>query len=1004
MPSFTKYKLQIYSFSLHFRLCGSTLDRELPAVRSELVSKIWSLLQKKKMPLTTVHYNALLRVHLENGHKFSAEEVLADMRQQGAGPDKETYQCLISRHCQDGDIEGAHKVLMMMKTQGITINENIFNSLILGHGEAGELARSHGMLRLMKQSGLAPSQETFLTLACAYAKHGDMAGVERVMAESEAAGAEFSDGDYLELVFILSESGQKEQVGRLLAFTHPETEEFSRMASHLVVRLVNSGHDDVAYSLVQYNAEQSCEEGGRLVSEEFLEQIVRVGRPVTKLLWLVHDMADKKLMSGGLDKMVDIALQYKNFALSYKLADILLSEGGKIEERVFSDLLKIAVKSKSDEDILSCAKFGRKLGFLTADILKKQIFPNLENWPELVVTSLEEAEVGREVTVTPMVEWLIGQGKTEAAGTVAGIFSEHVDSKLKFLTSTIKTVNTVCNHFHEPSLSSSLPPPAPTAPSAQPESPPPSVNISSLGQQELEELINCPSNSPGARGQAYLRLLEMFATSGAVARAIQLAERLQAEENLHLPQFFDMFGCLVEPLLAQQPPHYTGLQTFTFNPHINQFVPMPLQSLPQPGFAFHPVMFSPGQPQPFYPPPAQVMEGGERTETDSGMTTPSTPSNIPLHSDPAANTEQMSTTPRLSVSGTTTPSIFSDVSEYNYEANVLHRQLKRSLAAESPSEGLEALVAMESLGKTTNVTETSALIEQLIRAEMMMEASNLTKGMLVRNTHPLPKIFRFLLNKLAVAGSVEEILELGQLLPTKIKKDVSFDNRLCNAYLAAGRGREFLEMMIASVEQATVFNDPEQIARIKDQFPRGGAMGLLDSYPELLDRYTTLAVKFATIDYVAPMNVLWTYHFINGNSEIAESIWQNYVKNSNQIMFQKVCQVARSTGNTNLAFDLVRQLAEADQVTSGARGIAYSCLLDCLCISKRHKEAFAALQEALEHKVTIEDINRTALLRLKQGLEDEGEVFPIRIPPKNSRRDYDGNLTQESSRDWNELC
>merc|ERR1719220_81523 len=784
------------------------------------------------------------------------------------------------------------------------------------------------------------------------------------MGESEAAGAEFSDGDYLELVYVLSEAGQKEQVGRLLALTHPETEEFSRMASHLVVRLVNSGHDDVAYSLVQYNAEQSCEEGGRLVSEEFLEQIVRVGRPVTKLLWLVHDMADKKLMSGGLDKMVDIALQYKNFALSYKLADILLSEGGKIEQRVFSDLLKIAVNSESDEDILSCAKFGRKLGFLTGDVLKKQIFPHIENWPELVVTSLEEAGVGREVTVTPMVEWLIGQGKTEAAGTVAGIFSEHLDSKLKFLTSTAKTVNTVCNHFHEPPLTSSLPPPVPTpAPSVQParpESPPATINISSLTQAELEELLANQTNSPAARSAAYLRLLEMFATTGAVAGAIQLAERLQAEENLHLPQFFDLFGCLVEPLLPQGPQYY-GQQPFTFNPHLGQFVPLPLQP---PGFAFHPVMFNPGQPQPFYPQQAQMPEQA----------------------------------------GTTTPSIFSDVSEYNYEANILHRQLKRSIATESPSEGLEALVAMESLGKTTNVTETSALIEQLIRAEMMMEASNLTKGMLMRNTHPLPKIFRFLLNKLAVAGSVEEILELGQLLPTKIKKDVSFDNRLCNAYLSAGRGKEFLEMMIANVDRATHFNDPEQVNRIKDQFPRGGAMGLLESYPELLDRYTTLAVKFATIDYVAPMNVLWTYHFINGNAEIAESIWQNYVKNSNQIMFQKVCQVARSTGNIDLAFGLVRHLADASQVTSGARGIAYSCLLDCLCISKRHKEAFAALQEALEQKVTIEDINRTALLRLKQGLEEEGEVFPVRIPPKNSRREYDGNLTQESSRDWNELC
>ena len=47
------------------------------------------------------------------------------------------------------------------------------------------------------------------------------------------------------------------------------------MTSHLVVRLVNSGHDDVAYNLVQYTVDQSTEEGGRRVSEEFLQQIVR---------------------------------------------------------------------------------------------------------------------------------------------------------------------------------------------------------------------------------------------------------------------------------------------------------------------------------------------------------------------------------------------------------------------------------------------------------------------------------------------------------------------------------------------------------------------------------------------------------------------------------------------------------------------------------------------------------------------------------------------------------
>ena len=44
-----------------FRLCGSTLDQEMPTARSGLVSRVWALLQDKQIPLTTVHYNALLR-------------------------------------------------------------------------------------------------------------------------------------------------------------------------------------------------------------------------------------------------------------------------------------------------------------------------------------------------------------------------------------------------------------------------------------------------------------------------------------------------------------------------------------------------------------------------------------------------------------------------------------------------------------------------------------------------------------------------------------------------------------------------------------------------------------------------------------------------------------------------------------------------------------------------------------------------------------------------------
>ena len=73
------------------------LDQEQPSSRSSLVSTIWGLLEKKGIPVTVVHYNALLRVHLENSHQFQPEEVLQDMKTAGVSPDKETYQCLISR-------------------------------------------------------------------------------------------------------------------------------------------------------------------------------------------------------------------------------------------------------------------------------------------------------------------------------------------------------------------------------------------------------------------------------------------------------------------------------------------------------------------------------------------------------------------------------------------------------------------------------------------------------------------------------------------------------------------------------------------------------------------------------------------------------------------------------------------------------------------------------------------------------------------------------------------
>ena len=80
--------------------------------------------------------------------------------------------------------------------------------------------------------------------------------------------------------------------------------------------------------------------------------------------------------------LLEISINHKNLALTYNLADSILAEGSKIEEMSFCKLLKLAVNTEAEEDVLSCARIGQKLGLLTNEVLKKQIFPNLHNWPE----------------------------------------------------------------------------------------------------------------------------------------------------------------------------------------------------------------------------------------------------------------------------------------------------------------------------------------------------------------------------------------------------------------------------------------------------------------------------------------------------------------------------------------------------------------------------------------------------------------------------------------------
>lgn len=82
------------------------------------------------------HFNAILRVYLENDYEFSPISFLTTMRDKGIEPNRITYQRLILYHCKKGDIEGATKILEFMREKEIPLNEAVFSALIIGHSEA----------------------------------------------------------------------------------------------------------------------------------------------------------------------------------------------------------------------------------------------------------------------------------------------------------------------------------------------------------------------------------------------------------------------------------------------------------------------------------------------------------------------------------------------------------------------------------------------------------------------------------------------------------------------------------------------------------------------------------------------------------------------------------------------------------------------------------------------------------------------------------------------------
>jgi leucine-rich PPR motif-containing protein, mitochondrial len=292
-----------------------------------------------------------------------------------------------------------------------------------------------------------------------------------------------------------------------------------------------------------------------------------------------------------------------------------------------------------------------------------------------------------------------------------------------------------------------------------------------------------------------------------------------------------------------------------------------------------------------------------------------------------------------------------------------------------------------------SVTDRSIMIEAMVKAENLQDASKQVFEMLAENLHPIPRIFRYYLNRLANSGDTATLEQISPLLDGETKKLLSFDNRTCHSYVASGKSDDYLNRLEAAIDNATT---EEQIVKVGEEFPRGGSIGIIEAKPEYADKFEKIAAKYANKKILGPVNVLWMHYFIN-NDPRAEKIFKEHLVDAPRLMFQRVIQEGREKQDANVISRLITVL-HSTKVSEGAIGNAYSCLLD---IHAAKNEAAACLTtiDACLKDTCFENINRTALLRAKDCIEKSGQKFPHQIPEKKANKEDSSSSSSSSSSD-----
>ncbi|XP_074079043.1 leucine-rich PPR motif-containing protein, mitochondrial [Macrotis lagotis] len=373
---------------LLLRSCGSLLPELKPSDRTEFVHRIWDKLQQLGVIYDISHYNALLKVYLQNEHQFSPTDFLTKMEEANIQPNRVTYQRLITAYCNKGDIEGASKILGFMKTKDLPVTEIVFSALITGHARTGDMQNAENILSVMREAGIEPGPDTYLALLNAYAEKGDIDHVKQTLEMMDKTDNYLMDRDLMQIVFSFSKAGYPQYVSEILERMKYERR-FIPDVMNLCLSLVTERLEDIAMQILVSCPKSliaNAQENGSSINfgNFFLQHCVTMNTPFNKLEEFCEKLKEEKLHDAPFQFTLFCALKAKKTALAIDLMKTMKEQKAPIRPHYFWPLLTGHQKTKNIQGITEIVKKMHELGVNPdAETYGNYIFPSFDSIPSV---------------------------------------------------------------------------------------------------------------------------------------------------------------------------------------------------------------------------------------------------------------------------------------------------------------------------------------------------------------------------------------------------------------------------------------------------------------------------------------------------------------------------------------------------------------------------------------------------------------------------------------------